>query len=252
MRFLEELAASRIGHRKLDLHRFRLARQQGDFPQHGQGSQEVLFGAVAELAAEAEAQLGMPSFGYETEVASPMDQLEPRAGQRAGLLQALGSENGRPPSTEIGEPKAVADMGAEEFLARQRRSLIAEHEADLPRDPAIAAQQRGGRDSGAAEDFQWRNSKAPQPTGDVQQGQRVMGVIVTGQNAAPNRWRQMARLGDARDYNVRGEKRPPNREGDVEGMAVTDKAIFLFGNQTGGVSSEGSSFALFGHCAPKP
>jgi hypothetical protein len=173
-----------------------------------------------------------------------------------------------PPSTEIGEPKAVADMGAEEFLARQRRSLIAEHEADLPRDPAIAAQQRGGRDSGAAEDFQWRNSKAPQPTGDVQQGQRVMGVIVTGQNAAPNRWRQMARLGDARDYNVRGEQRPPSREAEVEGMAVTDKAIFLFGTQdeetwnatvsledgtlTGGVSSEGSSSALFGHCAPKP
>jgi hypothetical protein len=57
-------------------------------------------------------------------------------------------------------------------------------------------------------------------------------------------------------------------EEDVEGMAVTDKAIFLFGTQdeetwnatvsledgtlTGGISSEGSSFALFGHCAPKP
>jgi hypothetical protein len=57
-------------------------------------------------------------------------------------------------------------------------------------------------------------------------------------------------------------------EEDVEGITVTDKAIFLYGTQdeetwnatlsledgslTGGISSEGSSFALFGHCTPKP
>jgi len=57
-------------------------------------------------------------------------------------------------------------------------------------------------------------------------------------------------------------------EEDVEGITVTDKAIFLYGTQdeetwnatisledgtlTGGITSEGSSFALFGHCTAKP
>jgi hypothetical protein len=57
-------------------------------------------------------------------------------------------------------------------------------------------------------------------------------------------------------------------EEDIEGFTVTDKALFLYGTQdeetwnatvslvdgtlTGGISSEGSSFALFGHCTAKP
>ncbi len=60
----------------------------------------------------------------------------------------------------------------------------------------------------------------------------------------------------------------PADEEDVEGVTVTDKAIFLYGTQdeetwnatvslengalTGGISSGSSSFALFGHCTPKP
>ena len=54
---------------------------------------------------------------------------------------------------------------------------------------------------------------------------------------------------------------------DIEGLAATDKAIFLYGHQdqetwnmnvslengalTGGISSGPSSFALFGHCTKK-
>jgi hypothetical protein len=55
---------------------------------------------------------------------------------------------------------------------------------------------------------------------------------------------------------------------DIEGVAATDKAIFLYGTQdeetwnatvsletgtlTGGISSGPSSFAIFGNCTPKP
>ncbi len=59
----------------------------------------------------------------------------------------------------------------------------------------------------------------------------------------------------------------PAESEDVEGMVVTDKRIFLHGHQdeetwnatvsledgtlTGGISSQPSSFALFGHCTKK-
>jgi hypothetical protein len=59
----------------------------------------------------------------------------------------------------------------------------------------------------------------------------------------------------------------PAQTEDAEGVVVTDKNIFLYGNQdvetwnatvslengnlTGGISSGDSSFALFGHCTKK-
>jgi len=58
------------------------------------------------------------------------------------------------------------------------------------------------------------------------------------------------------------------RNEDIEGVVVTDKAVFLHGTQdeetwnatvsletgalSGGITSGPSSFAIFGHCTPKP
>jgi hypothetical protein len=59
----------------------------------------------------------------------------------------------------------------------------------------------------------------------------------------------------------------PSRAEDIEGVSVTDKAIFLYGTQdqetwnasislesgalSGGITSGPSSFAFFGNCTPK-
>ncbi len=59
----------------------------------------------------------------------------------------------------------------------------------------------------------------------------------------------------------------PSRSEDIEGVSVTDKAIFLYGTQdqetwnasislesgalSGGITSGPSSFAFFGNCTPK-